>query len=288
VRALRPLVAAGALAVAGAGGAARAAPCGLPDLVDMVPPDQAGDVPINAALAAHYTPSAEYAGEDVVLTWPTGEEQVLPATFDATEGQLRAVPAEPLVPGGAYIVRWPQLRGLDTAAPGCGGLAHFTAGTAADTEAPRFDGVTGVRWDLERRTSDCTDEIEERFIFDVDLGAASDDGGRQELTLILFQSAGPRISGGPVPVLTRALPAEGTPARVALTGDDAIGHVCFAALVRDTTGQVSDSGSREVCLDTTAPPFFRGCNVSGQGGGGAGALAALALLLLAVRTRWGG
>ena len=59
---------------------------GVPDLVDMVPPDGATDVPLNATLGAHYTASADYLGEDVVLVHPDGREpQTLEADFDPTE-----------------------------------------------------------------------------------------------------------------------------------------------------------------------------------------------------------
>jgi MYXO-CTERM domain-containing protein len=37
-------------------------------------------------------------------------------------------------------------------------------------------------------------------------------------------------------------------------------------LVRDSTGAVSNSADREACVDTTPPPFFRGCSVASEGG----------------------
>ena len=98
---------AAAVLLAGAGGAAvvvaparaHAAPCGVPDLVDMVPPDGATAVPLNATLSAHYMASADYLGEDVVLVHPDGREQVLDARFDPTEVLLSVTPTEPLVRG---------------------------------------------------------------------------------------------------------------------------------------------------------------------------------------------
>jgi MYXO-CTERM domain-containing protein len=247
-------------------GSARAATCGKPDLVDMVPPDGATDVPPNATLSAHYASSADYLGEDVVLDTPDHVSQALPATFDATEGRLSITPPDPLVVGGTYTVHWPALRGLNAAAPGVGGQATFTVAAALDSAPPAFDGVVGLSWDLERKSNDCTDTIEQRYVFDVDLGAASDDGGRDNLTLLLFQSAGAAVDGGSVPVLAVALPAAGARPRVALPVGDATGRVCFAGLVRDTTGAVSNSADREACVDTTPPPFFRGCSVASEGG----------------------
>ena len=289
---MRPLAARAAIAAllgtAALASPARGAPCGRPDLVDMVPPNLASDVPPNATLSAHYAVSAEYLGEDVVLDTPTGA-QALPATFDATEGRLSITPPDPLQSGATYVVHWPALRGLNAAAPGTAGQASFMVGAVPDGAPPEFAGVVGASWDLQRESNDCTDRIEERFVFDLDLGAASDDGGRGGLTLLLFQTSGPGANGGSVPVLARALPPEGTRARVALPTTDAVGHICFAGLVRDTTGQVSNSADREACVDTTQPPFFRGCSVAPnarptRAGGLCGLLAAL---LLATRTRRG-
>lgn len=264
---MRPLAAGAACAglfgvLALAAAPARGAPCGQPNLVDMVPPDQAADVPPNATLAAHYAASADYLGEPVVLVLPDGEEQTLPATFDATEVRLSITPGAPLAAGGPYVVRWPALRGLNAAAPGVGGQATFSVVTTPDSAPPMFDGVAAVRWHLDRSTNDCTDSIEERFTFDLDLGAASDDGGRDGLTLLLFQTSGPGAGDGSVPVLARALPPEGQSAQVALPTGDSVGRICFAGLVRDTTGQVSNSADREACVETTDPPFFQGCELA--------------------------
>ena len=70
-----------ALGAAAAPTVARAASCGKPDLVDMVPPDMATGVPLNARLGAHYATSADYLGEDVVLVHPGGRKEALPATW---------------------------------------------------------------------------------------------------------------------------------------------------------------------------------------------------------------
>jgi len=281
---------AAAVLLAGAGGAAivapaHAAPCGVPDLADMVPPDGATGVPLNATLGAHYMASADYLGEDVVLVHPGGREQVLEARFDPTEVLLSVTPTEPLVAGGAYVVRWPSLRGLNASTPGYGDEAHFTAGTADDVASPTFAGVTGVQWDLEREQNDCTDELEERYVFDIALGDAADDGGRDGLTLLLFQTSGSGAMGMTVPVSTRAIPAAGATAQVKLPTRDSVGHVCFAALVRDTTNRVSQSGATEACVDTVAPPFFRGCSVGGSPSGATSVLGILALLALVARPR---
>jgi hypothetical protein len=278
----------GALGMAGAlaPGAARAAQCGRADLLDTVPPSKAAPIPPNASLVAHYDPSAEYLGEDVVLTPRGGTDEVVKVVFDGTQGLLTFTPPTPLAPG-EYTIRWPGLRGLNAAALGRGGSVTFVVGETPDVAAPSFEGLTSVRWDLERQNNDCTDSLENRLVFDLPLGPADDDGGRDGLTLVVFQTAGGAVDGGSLPVLARALPAPGAHAQVKLPVADATGHVCFAALVRDLTGKTSNSGSQEICVETTAPPFFRGCAVgpgSPRDMGAVLAIAALALIL-ASRTR---
>ena len=265
--------------------AARAEPCGKPDLVDMVPPDGAVDVPPNATLAAHYTSAADYLGEEVVLVRPDMSEQLLPAIWDATEQRLSATPPQPLEPGTIYEVRWPALRGLNAAAPGVGDNARFTTGTAFDVAPPTFAGLVGLSWDLERMNDECVDELVERFVFDIDLGVAQDDGGTNGLTLMLFQTSGPNVMGMPKPIPARAWPTDGKRAQVKLATGDAVGDICFAGIVRDSTEQLSQSGDVEVCVHTTEPPFFRGCSVAGARGGNGWVLAPLALAALLLRRR---
>src|SRR4051812_42215494 len=255
---------------------AQAAPCNSPELLFTLPVQEATGVPTDAALFAAYASSASYAGEDVVLIPDGGEARPLPATFDRAQGLLSIQPPDGLQAGVGYTVRWPGLRGVDTATPGLGRDLHFTAGQTADTESPRFEGARALAWELEREHNDCTDGIEERFAFDLELGAASDDGGRAALAVVVFQTAGPLV-GDPAPVLTRPLPAAG-PVRITLPTSRAVGRICFAALARDLAGRVSASADRQVCVQTTAPPFFGGCALGGRAGGAAPwfALAALA------------
>ena len=276
-----------ATAAAASAPAARAQDCGKPDLVDMVPPDMAAGVPLNAVLGAHYTASADYLGEEVVLVrrWDGGQS-ILPATWDPTEQLLSATPLAPLEPNRDYEIRWPALRGLNAAAPGTMGSARFTTGSTVDTERPSFVGLTSIAWDLERKENDCLDELTERYVFDFDLGAVSDDGGAGGLTLMLFQTEGPTVEDMPRPIPARAFPTNGR-AQIKLATGDSVGQVCFAGIARDTVGQLSLSNSVEVCATTTSPPFFRGCSVSGPGAGPGwtSALLALAALLLRRRTR---
>jgi hypothetical protein len=268
---------------------ARAQQCGRPDVLDTVPPDQATDVPPNASLTAHYDPSAEYLGEDVVLTPMGGVDEAVGATFDDTQGLLTYAPPEPLAPG-AYVITWPALRGLNAAALGTEAVVHFTVGTTDDTTPPVFDGLTGVTWDLERKNNSCTDSIEDRLVFELSLAPASDDGGRDGLRLVIFQTSGSGVDvdAGSVPVQTMAMPAVGKTAEVKLPVSDATGHVCFAAIARDLTGKISNGGSHAACVDTIAPPFFRGCAVAAnatRGDRGVGLVLLAASLALARRRR---
>jgi len=288
---VRTTIAAATLTIVGwaAAPAARADQCGKPDLVDMVPPDGAAGVPLNATLGAHYTAAAESLGEDVVLErLPAGPADVLPAAWDPTEQLLSVTPAAPLDPGAQYVIHWPALRGLNAAAPGVGGDAKFTAGSTIDEAPPTFAGVVGVSWDLERVTDDCLDDLVERFVFDVQLGAASDDGGASGLTLMLFQTMGPQVMMMPTPIPARAWPqTTDSPARarVKLAKDAAVGENCFAGIVRDTAGHLSANNNAQACVQTTAPPFFNGCSVAGADPPTAAGAAALALLALFGRQR---
>ena len=103
-------------------------------------------------------------------------------------------------------MRWPALRGLNAAAPGVGDDARFTTGAAFDVAPPTFAGLVGLSWDFERMNDECVDELVERFVFDIDLGAAQDDGGTNGLTLMLFQTSGPNVMGMPQPIPARAWP----------------------------------------------------------------------------------
>jgi len=267
---------------------ARADSCGKPDLVDMVPPDGATGVPLNARLGAHYAAATEYLGEDVVLVHPGGGEEIVPATWDATEQFLQVTPTAPLEPISIYEIRWPALRGLNAAAPGVGDKARFTTAVNDDSAAPTFAGVAGVAWDFTRTHDECTDDLVDRFVFDITLGPVSDDGGTSGLTLMLFQTEGPLVGSTPTPIPARAWPQDGSQVQVRLAKDVAVGEICFAGIARDTTGALSNSGDVETCVHTTAPPFFRGCGVAGPtGGGNAAPFVALALAALVLRRRSG-
>jgi MYXO-CTERM domain-containing protein len=262
VHAVKWALAAGA-AILGWASGARAAPCTRPDLIETLPADGAIDIPINAHLAARYAATAEYLGEAIPLEHVGIGAASATATFGANEGLLTLIPDQPLVAGGTYKVTWPGLRGLTTAALGKGGDVTFTAGGADDAAAPSFDGVRSVAWDVERPNDDCSDSPQDRYRFDLSLGGASDDGPRDMLTLVVFQTAGPALSGGsPEPVLVQRMPEQGHDVRVWRSIDAAVGHVCFAALVRDSLGRTSGGADGEICVTTVRPPFFYGCSVS--------------------------
>ncbi len=270
------------LVVLGFSAAAAAAPCNRPDVLDTMPPDGAEAVPTNAVLFARYAPSAEYLDEEITLEHVGVGEQTFTGTFAANEGLVSIDPGG-LVPGDEYKISWPRLRGLSTANLGKGKEVSFTVGTGPDEAAPAFDGLTGLDWDFVREKDDCTDSQEERFAFDLDLGARSDDGGVESLTLLVFQTRGPNIDpSAPEPVRVSRMPS-GSTVRVVRTLDDSIGDVCFAAIARDLTNKPSASGNRETCVTTVAPPFFEGCSTAPARRSGSGfffaSLVALGLVL---------
>jgi hypothetical protein len=262
------------LAVVGVAGAARAETCVKPDLLQTFPPDGAGNVPPNAKLTAHYEATAQYLDEDVRLvegvskSTSADDGESVPVSFSEDEGLLTTTPPNGLTPGAHYVVKWPKLRGIGTASKGTGADVAFTVGTTDDTEPPSFEGLTAIQWDVRRESDDCTNGIEERFVFDVTPGKASDDSGTGSLALVVYQTKGGDVgSDASKPVLTALLPANNESVRVERPIDGAKGRVCFAAHVKDLTGQVStgNGANKEVCVKTTPPPFFYGCRFSSPG-----------------------
>jgi hypothetical protein len=272
---------------------ARADSCTHPDLVETIPADKATGVPPNATLVARYQTNAQWVNEPVTmdqLTDASGATLSKPApvpvtvSFDSAEGLLLAAPGAPLAGGASFVVHWPSLRGIDTATLGSKADQHFTTGTVLDTAAPTFAGLTSVSWDVSRDTDSCTNDVEERYVFNLGLGEAADDGGRDSLTLVVFETSGPGLDGSaPRPLLVQRIPPAGQ--GVSITSTDLVGHVCFAAIVTDLTQQASTSGP-PVCADTIAPPFFYSCSVlTGRRSAGSVPLASLALLGIAAGRR---
>lgn len=236
------------------------AACNRPDIEFAVPPDGAEAVPPNAKLFARYKSNAEYLGEDITLAENGGEPVALTGEWSSTETLLSVAPG--LEPGSSYDIEWPRLRGVNSGSLGRGLDLAFQVGTTLDEAPPVFGGLTGVDWDVDRERDDCTDSLEERYLFDFELGEASDDGGRESLVVLLFQTKGPKVKGSaPEPVSVQRMPREGKTLRLSRTLGDGEGDVCFAAVARDLTGKVSASGAEEVCVETVAPPFFDGCSV---------------------------
>jgi hypothetical protein len=265
-------------------------------LLQTIPDDMATGVPTNAMLFAHYQANAQYINEPVTFDQihmgtpvflnrdlsnamckqaagaDAGMSQTPCSQFVSSEGMLEVTPPDPLVPGDDYVVHWPALRGINTATIGSTADLHFTAGMGPDMAAPTFEGVTSVSWDVSREKDSCTGQIEDRYDYKLGLGSAADDGGRDSLTLLVYESVG---TGGLAPVLIQRLPASGQ--GVTVTSTVQVGHVCFAAIVRDLTMKVSTSGA-PVCVDTVSTPFFYSCRAAtASGHSGEGAVAGAAL-----------
>jgi hypothetical protein len=260
---------------------ARADDCARPDVVDTMPIDGARGVPTNASLVARYATTAEYFGEEVSFGVVGATPVALTGSYNGAEQLLSVIVPEPLLAGTEYEVEWPGLRGLNTANKGRSRKVRFTAGAVEDVEPPSFDGLVGFDWDYEREQDDCTDRIEERFVFDFDVGVAADDGGRDSLSLVIFQTQGPTVpADAPKPIHVGHFPAPGERVHLVDTVSASTGRVCYAALARDSTGLPS-SGGQERCTTTVEPPFFDGCTESGHGRAGAATALAIAAVLIA-------
>jgi hypothetical protein len=268
-----------------ASGRALAAPCGRPDVDLTFPPNDAVAVPSNAQLSAHYASPALYDDEAVSLTDPDGNEAAISVNYDDAESMLRATPEQPLAPGFHQLV-WPGLRGVSSGGVGRGSTVSFFAQETSDATGPRFAGLSQIDWDLARDRDPCLDRLEDRFVFDLELGDASDDAGTELLQILVFETVDPASPAqtGPSKVALRAFPQEGRlevrrPARKA-------GRTCFAAVVQDLAGNVSGGGEVEVCTQTKRPPFFDGCALSPRAGRGhLSHVAWLWLLALGLRRR---
>jgi hypothetical protein len=266
---------------------ARAAPCGAPDLVAAYPGDGATRVPLNANFRAQYAASAQGAGATVSLEQVGADTTTIAAQFDAAETTLE-VDAPGLVANANYVLTWPGLPGSGTSDVGAAKEVSFTAGTGQDVAAPTFAGLASVAWDVDREHDDCTDDIQQRYVFDLTPGAASDDFDSSLLAMTVFQTRGAGLDEGApaVPLLTTHFPTSGT-VRVSRALADATGLMCFSANLEDLAGHKSGGTDKEVCVTTTAPPFFYGCTLAAPSRPGpsatAAALAVLGLCLLARR-----
>lgn len=240
-------------------GSAQAAPCGRPDVDATFPPNSATDVPSNAVLSAHYASPAVYGDEPVGVTDPAGNAVSVTVTYDDADSLLRAAPDRALDDGPHQVV-WPGLRGV-SGGVGRGSTAGFVVHGIADAAPPVFEGLTDIDWDLARDRDPCLDRLDDRFVFKLRVGQASDDAGVGLLALRVFETVDPG-SHQPAPssLGVKAWPSGGVlEVRRPATQS---GRTCFAAFAQDLRGQVSGGAEREVCVKTKAAPFFDGCAVA--------------------------
>jgi hypothetical protein len=280
------VAAAVAAAVACGTAPARAASCADTDLRLTFPPDGAENVATDALPQALYSVNSEYLDEPVVFEHVGGKREELIADYEKNEHILKIVPAEPLAAGDEYVIEWPGLRGYGNAQKGAGKTVRFEVGAGPDQASPEFDGLIGVDWDIDREHDDCADSRVERNVFTLALAPADDDGGRDSLQLVVYQTRGPELAPGvrkPLPVMPLPPPDEDAELRIDIDGS--AGDVCFAALVRDLSGKVSSGASHEVCTRTRRPPFFYGCSTPAAAPHGGASLAALLLLASLGRRR---
>jgi hypothetical protein len=264
LRASLPAVAAG-LALILAVSRVKAAPCGRPDVDLVFPPNGATSVPNNALLSAHYASPALYNDEAVTLTDAAGNDVPLTVAYDDAESTLHATPDQPLG-NGSHQLAWPSLRGVSGGGLGRDRIISFFVQSTTDVAPPSFTGLVDLEWDLARDRDPCLDRLDDRFVFRLKVGAASDDAGADLLSLQLFQTRDPLAPDqvGATKVGVRAWPQAGGSVEVRRPAGKA-GQTCFAAVVQDLLGNVSGGGEREVCIKTQKPPFFDGCSLSLRG-----------------------
>jgi hypothetical protein len=244
---------------------ARAAPCGRPDVDATFPPDDAAGVPPNAQLVAHYGSPAIYANEPVSLLDPSGSEVGATVTYDDADSMLRVAPDQALAEG-RHVLDWPGLRGVNGGS-GRGRKIAFTVQSALDATPPVFAGLSGIEWDLSRERDPCLDRLDDRFVFRLQVGPASDDSGAGLLSLLAFQTVDPVSPEQTEPTRLGVYPwPSGGVLEVRRPATES-GKTCFAAVAQDLVGNVSGGGEREVCVKTKKPPFFEGCVVATVPGG---------------------
>ena len=248
-------------------GLAGAAPCGRPDVDVTFPPNDAHDVPSNALFAAHYAAPAVYADEPVTMADSAGNAVALTSAFDDIDSMLRATPDQALGVG-TYDIVWPGLRGVNGGAGvGRGSTTRVFVTNATDVASPMFAGLSDIKWDLARERDPCLDKLDDRFVFQLEVGHGSDDAPVEFLALQVFQTEDPLSpdQSAPGQVGRRAWPKNGT-VEVKRPASKA-GQTCFAAIALDLLGRVSGGGEREVCVKTKKSPFFDGCAVAASGPG---------------------
>jgi hypothetical protein len=240
------------------GALAFAAPCGRPDVDVTFPPSGATNVPQNASFSAHYVAPALYLDERATLTDEQGMAVEISTSYDNADSMLRATPVAPLAVGH-YELSFPGLRGVSSGV-GLGKNVAFFVQDTVDAAAPSFGGLRDATWDLARERDECADSLEDRFVFELSLGAASDDADRELLSVLVFQTRDPKGARDPVKVALRSLPEDGE--LVVNRPASSAGETCFAAVVQDMVGNLSGGGDKQVCVTTKAPPFFEGCSLA--------------------------
>lgn len=264
---------------------ARSEPCGVPDVDATYPPDGAAGVPPNARLSAHYSSPADYAGEPVTLTASTHGEQALDVTYDEAEGLLRAVPFAAL-PVDSYRLAWPSLRGASSGS-GRSKEIGFTVGGPDDVSPPAFAGLLSLSWDLSRDTDPCTDELEDRYLFDFELGQAEDDVSTNLLSVVLFETEDPQYGASSTPKQLGIYPFPANAKLHVARSASHAGKTCFAAVTRDLADHVSGGGNVEVCQETIESPWFEGCSVSRRAPASSAPFVLLGLAVFGRRLRRG-
>lgn len=284
-RARVALAAAGVVVALAVAPSVRAQACAPANLRFALPSNGAVGVPLDATLRAYYAIGARYAAESVIVTSGTRSESFV-GDFDRSTGVLSVTPTTVLEPRITYTVTWPAL--VSSGAPGRGAIVSFTTGEALDGSPPAIDEIARLDWDVIAIDDVCIGTSIERYVFDVALAGARDDGGADTLEASVYLTRGPLLAATlPPRLVATEPPGEAAHAvRVTLPREDSLGQVCFSALVRDLRGRTS-AATPERCVVTERPPFFRSCDVTAAGiaASSRSVLGTLLLAVVALRVR---
>ena len=252
-------------------------------LLASFPGDGAADVPTDSPVRLRFAGSVPTAA--TVCLSQVGTSGCIAGSLRVDRDELWWLPAEPLVPGHAYVIGYSDPLG------GAVSLG-FRTGAGPSAGPPRFAGITDVS--SRSAGSDGCDpgavDVTVRF----NRAVAAPGGAawpESDVEYVVFETRGPGV-GGPVERDRARLESSGSAVdpvaqrTFRLGGAQVSGPVCFSIQALDPLGRVAANGA-ESCVDPAQGNYFRGCSASPRGSAGAVGwpLAALGAWCVARRRR---
>lgn len=246
-----------------------------PDPVERIltfPADRANEVPVNVVLHADFPASQEPGGRPTWRVLDSHSREV-----DGVEGwdDLSATftPATELEPRSPYYVR------VSVAATGQYLNFEFNTGDDRDRSGPSFGGLSDLDWSHQTDEwlfDNCHISSGEGIVFNLTFPEASDDGPREELCYMVYQTSGPGVSGSTLRARVRYPDDDLT---LMLPAGDGEGDICFRVEARDLIGRV-DGNRREQCVEAVVGAIFDdACSVAGAAPRATGPTVPLLVLL---------